>query len=185
MSNPSLNSNSTTKSNVPHDERVGRVDRDAPGGATVNRVASVATSAALGGAATGAVAGAVAGPIGAAVGAAVGALAAGLAGNAVVNSVDASTEGEYWRDNFVHRPYVDPDANYADYGPAYEHGVDGYLTNPGRSFDEVESELAMRWPSSRGSSNLGWDRARHASRDAWDRAHEATRRTPADASGLE
>jgi hypothetical protein len=185
MSNPSFNSNSRNDSNLPVDERPSHVDRDAPGGSTVNRVASVATSAALGGAATGAVVGAVAGPVGAAVGAAVGALAAGFAGNAVVNSVDASTEGEYWRDNFVHRPYVDPNADYADYGPAYDHGVHGYRTNPGRSFDEVESELAMRWPSSRGASNLSWDRARHASRDAWDRAHEETRRTPAETSGLD
>jgi hypothetical protein len=148
----------------------------APGGSAVNRVASVATSAALGGAATGAVVGAVAGPVGAAVGAAVGAIAAGFVGNAIVDSVDADVEREYWRDNFGNRPYVESDANFLDYGPAYGHGVHSFVANPGRSFDEVEVDLGPQWPASRGTSNLDWERARHASRDAWDRLNEAAQR---------
>ncbi len=155
--------------------------RTAPGGAAVNRLASVATSAALGGAATGAVVGAVAGPVGAAVGAAVGAIAAGFAGNAIVDAVDADAERDYWRDNFSSRPYVEPDADFLDYGPAYGHGVDSFVANPDRSFDEVEADLAPRWPAARGSSNLEWGRARHASRDAWDRLNEAAQRRRTEA----
>jgi hypothetical protein len=151
-----------------HSERP-ETGHEAPGGATVNRVASVATSAALGGASAGALAGAMAGPVGAAVGAAVGALAAGFAGNAVVDSIDEDLEESYWRENFSQRPYVDADADFVNYGPAYGYGVNAYIRDPLRSFDEAEPELSRDWPTARGSSELSWDRARHASRDAWYR----------------
>jgi hypothetical protein len=136
----------------------------------------VATSAALGGAATGAMVGAMAGPIGAAVGAAVGAVAAGIAGNAIYSSVDADVEDNYWRDNYNQRPYVNADADFSDYGPAYGYGVRGFVDNPGKHFDEVEGDLSRSWPQRRGNSTLTWEHARHASRDAWERVREGTGR---------
>ena len=141
----------------------------APGGKSINRAATVVTSAALGGAAAGALAGTVAGPVGTVVGAAVGALAAGAAGNAIASSVDAEAEQRYWRENYAERPYVDPSADYADYAPAYDYGVGSFVQHQGRDFDDVEEQLAREWTRARGSSSLDWDRARPASRDAWER----------------
>lgn len=140
------------------------------------RVADVGASAVLGGAAAGAVGGAVAGPVGAVIGAAVGAVAAGFAGNAISESVNRTIEEGHWRDNYKQRPYVDADADFNDYGPAYGYGVDGFVRYGGRTFDEVEPELAKDWSTARGSSRLQWERARNASRDAWDRLSNTVER---------
>jgi len=157
-------------------------EHQAPGGATVNRVANVATSAVLGGATAGAIAGAMAGPVGAAVGAAVGAVAAGFAGNSISEAIDVEAEEAYWRDNYNQRPYVEPGQDFNDYGPAYGYGVDVYALHQGRSFDEAEADLSRGWDSSRGASSLGWDRARHATRDAWERlSNTVERAVPGDA----
>lgn len=153
---------------------------EAPGGATVNHVATVATSAALGGAAAGALAGALGGPAGAAIGAAIGAVAAGMAGHAVADSVDAEAEESYWRAHFSTRPYVDADGDFVDYGPAYRYGVDAYVRYPDRSFDEALAELSDGWPAVRGDSRLDWERARHASRDGWERVGASGRRRAGD-----
>jgi len=150
-------------------------ETDLPGGPGLNHAASVATSAALGAAAAGALAGSVAGPIGTALGAAVGAVAAGLAGHQIANSVDAKAEDTYWRDNFRDRPYVDADAGFDDYGPAYGYGVLAVAQYPDRPFDELEDELSNQWQGNRGSSRLEWERARPASREAWERARREPR----------
>ncbi len=144
----------------------------APGGAAVNRAATVATSAALGGAMSGALVGTVAGPVGAVVGAAVGAVAAGFAGNAVAESVDAKAERAYWQDRYAERPYVPQGSDFDDYGPAYGYGVDTYVREPALSFDDAEAELSRNWTAARGTSGLDWDRARPAAREAWWRVRE-------------
>ncbi len=150
--------------------------QQAPGGASVNHAATVATSALLGGATAGALAGAVAGPVGAAVGAAIGAVAAGFAGHSIAESVDASAEEAHWRENYRDRPYVTADDAFDDYGPAYGYGVNGFVRHAGRTFDDVEPELSREWGTSRGASSLDWDRARPATRDAWDRVSNAVER---------
>lgn len=78
-------------------------------------------------------------------------------------------ENTYWRDNFVSRPYVDPDAQFDDYGPAYDYGVESSAKYEGRDFDDVESDLSSSWEAIRGKSSLAWEHARHAVRDAWNR----------------
>jgi hypothetical protein len=145
-------------------------ETDLPGGRDLNHAASVATSAALGAAAAGALAGSIAGPIGTAVGAAAGAVAAGIAGNQIANEIDAKAEEAHWRDNFRKQPYVDQDAAFDDYGPAYGYGVLAVIQYPGHPFEAVEAQLSDRWENARGTSTLDWDRARPASRDAWERA---------------
>ena len=143
---------------------------DVPGSLELNRAATTATSAALGAAVTGALVGSVAGPVGTALGAAAGALVAGAGGYAVANSVDSKAEAEYWRSNYRDRPYVDADASFDDYSPAYAHGLVGATVHQQSSFDEAEAELESGWASARGSSRLEWERAREASLDAWLRA---------------
>lgn len=125
--------------------------------------------AALGGAAAGAATGTMAGPVGTMVGAALGAIVGGLAGKSVAETIDPSLEDAYWRENFNSRPYVAAGSSYDDYGPAFGYGVSSYSRYQGRSFDELEADLARDWAGARGRSNLDWALARDATRDAWSR----------------
>ena len=141
-------------------------------GAAVGGVAGGVAGAAAAGAAVGG----VTGPVGAAIGAVVGAVAGAVAGKAVSKAVDPVAEDAYWRDNYAARPYVNADAPYDDYGPAYRYGVDSYSRFPDRRFDEVEPELSRDWGKARGGSSLDWDNAKHASRDAWHRLGDTVER---------
>ena len=129
-------------------------------------VAAVAGALAAG-AARGAMVGTVAGPLGIAIGAVVGAVAGALGGDAIASSVEQVRDADYWRDNYARRPYVGDGDTFDDYGPAFDFGTSSGQRHAGRSFDDLEPELAIQWPGARGSSRLEWDRARHAARDAW------------------
>lgn len=142
----------------------------------------IATSAgAVGGIAAGAAMGSVAGPVGSLVGAAVGGMAGALVGSGVAELADPEAEDLHWRDAYLHRPYVRPEARYEDYGPAYRYGVEHYAKYNGRAWEDVEAELGGGWDTARGGSSLGWQDARLATRDAWQRLSErAERSAPGD-----
>ena len=147
------------------------VAKDTATGAVVGGVAG----GVAGGAAAGAVVGGMTGPVGAAVGAAIGAVAGAVAGRA---KADPAAEDAYWRDNYSTRPYIRSGATYDDYAPAYRYGWDAQSRYAGRSYDEVEPELARDWGTARGNSSLEWEHAKHATRDAW---HRVERAIPGDA----
>ena len=147
-----------------------------PVGTGVGAVVGGVGGGLAGGAAAGAAVGGMTGPVGAAIGAVVGAVAGGLAGRGIAEAVDPVAEDTYWRDNYSTRPYVDRDASYDDYGPAYRYGVDAYGRYPGRSFDDVETDMSRDWQSVRGQSRLEWERAKHATRDAWQRVSDTVER---------
>lgn len=132
--------------------------------------AAAGGAAGIGGAiAAGAAMGTVAGPVGTAVGAAVGAVAGGLIGKGVAEGVNPTLEDEYWRDNYVTRPYVKRGAGYEEYAPAYRLGWESRSRMSGKHFDEVEDDLARDWDRAKGKSQLKWDQAKQATRDAWER----------------
>ncbi len=133
----------------------------------------VGVGAALAGAAAGATGGLIGGPVGAAVGAVIGGVAGGLGGKGVAESIDPTVEDAYWRDNYAHRPYYDKQSAYEHYRPAYRYGWESQPKYAGKSFDEVESELARGWQSNKDRANLTWDKARHATRDAWNRVEHS------------
>lgn len=147
------------------------VAKDTATGAVVGGVAG----GVAGGAAAGAVVGGMTGPVGAAVGAAIGAVAGAVAGRA---KADPAVEDAYWRDNYSTRPYIRSGATYDDYAPAYRYGWDAQSRYAGRSYDDVEPELARDWGTARGNSSLEWEHAKHATRDAW---HRVERAVPGDA----
>lgn len=128
---------------------------------------------AAGAGAAGAAIGSVAGPVGTAVGAVVGAVAGGLAGKGVAEAVNPTAEDAYWRENYRARPYVDPDASYDEFRPAYQYGWESRQRYEGRSFDEVENDLRADWESRPDRANMSWERAKSATRDAWDRIERA------------
>jgi hypothetical protein len=146
-------------------------NRDPISGAPGAHPIGTGVGAALGGAAAGAAAGTVVGPVGTVVGAAVGAIVGGLAGKGVAEAIDPTREMQYWRENYQARPYANNATAFDEYAPAYGYGVAAYEKYPGRSFDDVDSELSRDWDAARGKSTLDWDRARFASRDAWDRVN--------------
>ena len=164
--------------------RVDKADRDknpdpitgAPGSHPIGTGVGAA-----GAGAAGAAIGAVGGPVGSAVGAVVGAVVGGLAGKGVAEAIDPTAEDTYWRDNFNQRPYVNAGTDYDEYAPAYRYGYTAYSRYPGRSFDEVESDLSHDWQSNRGKSRLEWEKAKLATRDAWQRVSDRIERaTPGD-----
>ncbi len=135
---------------------------------------------AAGGAAAGAALGAIGGPVGAAVGLVAGAIAGGLAGKGVAEKIDPTVEDTYWRENYAKQSYVDRNASYESYQPAYRTGYEGYGRYQGKKFDEVEADLQRDYEKSKGNSNVTWDRAKNATRDAW---HKVERALPGDADG--
>ena len=158
------------------DTQVTANNRDPITGAPGAHPIGTAVGASTGGVMAGAAMGAVGGPLGALVGAAVGAVVGGLAGKGVAEQIDPTVETAYWRDNYQSREYVPQGASYDEFGPAYGYGVDAYQRYPGRSFDDVESDLSRDWGSRRGTSSLGWDRAQHAARDSWQRVSDTVER---------
>ena len=128
---------------------------------------------AAGGAATGAAIGAAGGPVGAAVGLVAGAVVGGLAGKRVAESMDPTVEEAYWKTNYSKRTYVESNAPYTLYQPAFRTGYEGRGQYPGKKFEEVETNLQRDYEKSRGNSTLSWEKARPATRDAWNRGEPA------------
>jgi hypothetical protein len=129
--------------------------------------AAAAAGALVAGAATGAVVGTAAGPVGTAVGAIAGAVVGAMGGDAIANSVEQVRDANYWRANYLSRPYVNQGDRFEDFGPAFEFGIASRQQNGGRTFVLIEPELAARWDAARGTSRLSWERARPAVLDAW------------------
>lgn len=144
---------------------------DHPVGGAVGAVAGAATGAAIAGAAQGAAIGTVAGFPGMAAGVAIGAAAGALLGKGVAQEINPTTEDVYWSENYKTRPYIEQNASYDAYRPAYRYGVDSYTKYEGRSFDEIEPSLSKDWDRVRGNSTLSWDKASPAARDAYGRLH--------------
>lgn len=159
-----------------NDPNKGSLNKDPITGAPGAHPIGTGVGAAAGGMAAGAAAGTVAGPVGTVVGAAVGAVVGGLAGKGVAEKIDPTLEEAYWRENYVDRPYVRKGSTFDDYGPAYGYGVDAYSRYPGKTFDQVESDLARDWQRSKGKSTLAWDHAKEATRDSWERLSDTVER---------
>lgn len=140
-----------------------------PIGTGVGGVAGMAAGVA-GAAAIGAAYGTVVGPAGAVAGAAIGAIMGGIAGRDIAEAINPTIEDAYWNENYKSRPYVSEDEDYDYYSLAYRHGVNSYIKNEGKSFDEVENQISKDWTNER-QSDLSWDKAKPAARDSYDRLY--------------
>jgi len=119
------------------------------------------------GAVAGAVVGAVGGPIGIAAGAVIGGVLGAGAGDSLAEAVNPTVYADYWKSRYEAAPYYVTGRAWSDYEPAYMLGSRAYASHSGRSFDEVESDLAREWDASRGTSRLDWLEAKAATRDGW------------------
>jgi hypothetical protein len=103
----------------------------------------------------------------------IGAIVGGLAGKGVAEYIDPTHEHKYWQENFRDRDYIDANADYETYGPAYQYGWESYCTivrdGGEEDFEAAEQALGRRWDEHRSQSDLPWHEARPAARDAWNR----------------
>jgi hypothetical protein len=149
-------------------------NRDPITGAPGAHPVGTGVGAASAGAAGAAIGTAVGGPIGAGIGIVAGAIIGGLAGKGVAEGIDPTAEDAYWRENYRNRDYVDREATYEEYQPAYRVGYEGYGRYRGQRYEEVEPNLQRDYETTAGESSLEWDKARHATRDAWERLDRPT-----------
>jgi hypothetical protein len=75
----------------------------------------------------------------------------------------------YWRGEYARRPYVRADRGFAHYEAAYRYGATSASRFGGRSWADVEGELAAGWQRARANAETAWDEIKGAVRDAWDR----------------
>jgi len=151
------------------DVRKGSPNRDPITGAPGAHPVGTGIGAAAGGMAAGAAAGSVAGPAGAVAGAAVGAVVGGLAGKGVAEHIDPTIEEAYWAENYSREPYYEKGYTYQDYHPGYRTGWEARTRYPGKTFDEIDRDLAADYERNKGQSKLDWERNRAAARAAWNR----------------
>ena len=108
-----------------------------------------------------------------------GTVAGGVAGKTIAESIDPAAEEAYWRETYLTRPYVNREATFNEYRPAYSYGVDAHRRYEGQSFEQAEPELMRDWDRVKGMSSLTWEDAKHAVRDSWQRVSDfAQRATP-------
>lgn len=147
---------------------------DHPLGGAVGAAVGAAAGGAAVAAAQGAALGSVAGLPGMAAGVAIGGVIGALAGKGAAQEINPTTEDIYWSENYKDRSYIEKDANYDSYGPAYRHGIDAYSRYEDSKFDDIEPTLRRDWEKARENSALSWDKARPAARDAYDRLRNRT-----------
>lgn len=140
-------------------------------GGTLGMTAGGVAGGIAGGAAAGASVGATAGPIGIVAGAAIGGALGGAAGESIARTVNPTDEELYWENNFYDRPYISSDDAYENYRSAYRYGVDSYMRNPNRPYQDVSADLGKKWSEARGQSPIEWVDAEPATRDAYDRLY--------------
>ena len=129
--------------------------------------------AASGGVAGAAVGMAVGGPVGSVIGAAIGAVAGGLSGKTAAEAVNPTAEENYWRTTYLEEPYYVPGKPYEYYAPGFRAGWEGRVRYDGRTFDQVEPELAAEYILTKSELDPPWIDVHPAARAAWNRVDRA------------
>jgi hypothetical protein len=76
-------------------------------------------------------------------------------------------EEKHWREHHHKQPFVKPGHTYEHYAPAYRTGYEGFHKHPGKTFEEVEADLARDYEKHQPC--LPWEDAKDAAKVAWDR----------------
>lgn len=109
---------------------------------------------------------------GATTAAAVGLVDGGLGRDGVARKINPAVEDAYWKHHYSKRKYVERNAPYTAYQPAFRIGYEGRSRYPGKHFEEAETDLQRDYDNSKGKSTLNWDKAKRATRDAWNRVEK-------------
>ena len=78
-------------------------------------------------------------------------------------------EENYWREQHAKQPYADRGKAFENYARAYRTGYEGAAQHSGKSFEEMETDLALDYEKGRPDDALPWDHVRPAVKAAWDR----------------
>jgi hypothetical protein len=133
----------------------------------------VAVGTLIGGAVSGAAAGSIAGPMGAVVGTVVGGLTGGMTGKMLSDDLSNFQADEAIAE--FKAGDVDAGASrggfgYADYDIAFRYGVLAKKQFNRKSWDDIETDLAVGWESFRGdNSRLPWSQAWNITKDGFER----------------
>lgn len=84
-------------------------------------------------------------------------------------TLDWTTEEEYWRTNYMNRPYVGMNRDFDYWRPGYRYGYDSAQRYRGRAWDDVESDLRTGWDKFEHRGRTTWEQIKDAVRDGWDR----------------
>lgn len=150
-------------------EAAGNENRDPVTGEPGSHPVGTGVGTAGGAVAGGAIGAAAGGPVGAIVGAIVGGVAGAYGGRGVAEAVNPTVEEQYWRENHATQSYATEGYDYEHYAPAYRVGYEALGKYPGKSFDEIEDDVALDYEKHQPGSALPWDQVRPASRAAWDK----------------
>ena len=81
----------------------------------------------------------------------------------------STNETNYWREQHDKQPYADESKTFEHYEHAYRTGSQEASKNPGKTFEELEADVAVEYEKGRPDDALPWDYARPAVKAAWDR----------------
>jgi hypothetical protein len=82
---------------------------------------------------------------------------------------DPATVKIDWREHHQTQPYASGERSYDEFVPAYRTAQAAFETHGGKSFEEIEDELALNYKKHDPGSALPWDEARPAVQSAWDK----------------
>jgi hypothetical protein len=86
-------------------------------------------------------------------------------------------EDNYWRENFRSRPYFGQGTTYESLSGGYRYGYDAAYRYPGRTWDDIASDLERDWDRYEHRGPSTWQQVKDAVRDAWDRVTGRQART--------
>jgi hypothetical protein len=81
----------------------------------------------------------------------------------------SKNEAEYWREQHAKQPYADKGKAFEHYERAYRTGYEGATKHAGKSFEDMETDVALEYEKGRPDDALPWDHVRPAVKAAWDR----------------
>lgn len=96
----------------------------------------------------------------------------GQASRRTAISGDWTEHEEHYLRTFRDAPYYSSGRSWMDYAPAYRYGFERYAGQPGRHFEDIETQLEADWETGRATSRLAWAEARGPIRDIWRRLEQ-------------
>ncbi len=85
-------------------------------------------------------------------------------------------EERYWRDSYGTRPYA-RGRTFEQLSGGYRFGTEAASRYPGRSWNDIESDLQGDWNTYHYRGESTWEQIKDAVRDAWDRVTGRQSRT--------
>ncbi len=82
---------------------------------------------------------------------------------------NSSNEADYWREQHAKQPYADKTKKFEHYERAYRTGSEAAAKHTGKTFEEVETDIALDYEKGRPGDALPWDHVKPAVKAAWDR----------------